>query len=620
MSLDSAPSLAATRYQGPSSTLAVEDSANPLTVRVGLFLVILGALVFFGSWWNRYVPPTSGGEAVLMAPWASDYLPYRDYFMQAPPGVSILVQAIKAIAGPHLIATLTFGALLRIAGACALYGLLLGLARPSYAAVATLTALFVSSTDISDTPFYYNHIGAALVLVGTYLGLAGAKGTRLRHHFAVVAGGVLLTYAIAVKQTMIFGAAAAFVALVVLIAPRPRAGWVAWLLGLLTGAAVTVGGIWAWLAAHDLVSSFFFVMQRAPEGKGGIGRSLFRPLSLLFDVREAFNASVAAWIVIALVATVWTLHRRGIHFRRDVVFLLVLLVTLWSIRSSYWSGRFATLFLTAVGWWGSLALAALHLRSLRKGSLDPVGRAHVAFGVLSFGIGYCFAVSWPLFENIAFPGLAVVVAAMLERPPSAFRRRWVRVLLVLAFASMGLAGYRKFTSPHSWGLWFEPPLYESRGRFEHPAFAGMRISEVSSVLYALVSQIAHERTRPDDRIFVFPNMPILYAIADRRPATYSLAHWVDICPDFLGKEDAARLRANPPKLMIIRDDSMGFVENEERLYRGGQRSSVRDIVKAFNDLAPLYDRVGVFRSTSAAPIFFLVRRNAAELMKAPRPR
>lgn len=619
MSDDTTPSAAATRYQVPPSTPAVEDGANPLAVRHGLFLVILVALVFFASWWNRYAPPTGGGEAVTMAGWAHDYLPYRDYFMQGPPGVPILVGLITAVGGPHLLATLTFGALLRIAGACALYGLLLGIARPSYAAVGTLTALFVSSTDISDTPFYYNHIGTALILVGTYLSLAGAKGTRLRHHGAVVAGGVLLTYAIAVKQTMIFGAAAAFIALVVLVLPRPRAGWVRWLLGLLTGAAVTVGGIWAWLAAHDLVSSFFFVMQRAPEGKGGIGRSLFRPLSLLFDVREAFSASVAAWIIIALVATVWTLHRRGMHFRRDVLLLLVLLVTLWSILAAFWSARFTTLFLTAVGWWGSLALAALHLRSLRKGSLDPVGRAHVAFGVLSFGIGYCFAVSWPLFENIAFPGLAVVVAAMLERPPSAFRRRWVGVLLVLAFASMGLAGYRKFTSPHSWGLWLEPPLYETRGQFEHPALAGMQISEVSSALYTLVSQIAQERTAPDDRIYVYPNMPILYAIADRRPATYSLAHWVDICPDFLGKEDAARLRANPPKLMIIRNDSMGFVENEERLYRGGQRSSVRDVVKAINDIAPLYDRVTVFHSTVAAPIVFLVRRSAADLMKAPRP-
>jgi hypothetical protein len=202
---------------------------------------------------------------------------------------------------------------------------------------------------------------------------------------------------------------------------------------------------------------------------------------------------------------------------------------------------------------------------------------------------------------------------MLERPPSDVRRRWARPVLALAIAAMAFSGYRKFSSPHTWGLWFEPPIYANSSRFEHPALTGMRISAVSSELYALVERVAKEQTAPDDRIFVYPNMPILYAIADRRPATYSLAHWVDICPDFLGREDAARLRTNPPKLMIIREDSLAFVANEERLYRGGRPSSVRDIVHAFNDLAPAYDRVAVFRSTAAAPIVFLVRRDGASL-------
>ena len=582
-----------------------------MTVRQGVLVVIFGALVFFGTWWNRYAPPTSGGEAVLMAPWAHDYLPYRDYFMQAPPGVPMLVQAIEAVAGSHLLGTLTFGALLRIAGACALYGLLLGLARPSFAAVAALTALCVSSTDISDTPFYYNHIGAALILTGTYLASAGAKGTRLTHHLAAMAGGAAITYAVAVKQTMVFGAAAAFVALVILVLPRPRAGWIGWLAGLAAGAVVTVGAVWAWLAAHDLVGSFLFVMQRAPEGKGGVWRSLLRPITLLPDVGEAFNASIAAWIMIAIGAILWTLYRRGTRVRRDIILLVVLLAVLWNLNHSYWYGRSTTLFLTALGWWGSLVLAALHIGSLRKGSLDPDGRVHVALGILAFGIGYCFAVSWPLFENMALPGLAVVIAAMLERPPSDARGRWVTAILVLSVGSVALSEYRKFNSPHTWGLWFEPPLYTARGRFEHPALAGMRISETSSELYAAVAQVARDKTTPDDRMYVFPNMPILYAIADRRPATYALAHWVDICPDFLGREDAARLKANPPKLLIIRADSIGFVQNEERLYRGGKRSSVRDIVDALNELAPMYDRLGVFESPAAAPILFLLRRDAS---------
>lgn len=270
-----------------------------------------------------------------------------------------------------------------------------------------------------------------------------------------------------------------------------------------------------------------------------------------------------------------------------------------------------TLFLTALGWWGSLAFAVLYFRTLSRGADDPVGRRHVALGVLSFGIGYCFAVSWPLFENIAFPGLAIVVAAVAERPLSTQRTRWVGVLLVASISAIGVAGYRKFSAPSSWGFWLEPPIYSARAPVDHPGLAGMRISRVAADLYATTARVA-QLTAPGDRMFVYPDMPILYAIAGRRPATYALAHVVDTTPDFLGQEDAARLRADPPKLMIVRQDAPIVLLAEEHFYRGGQPSSVRAVVEAIDSLEPLYDQVAVFaESEASARIVFLLRREPA---------
>ncbi|MBK5299079.1 MAG: hypothetical protein JJE40_18150 [Vicinamibacteria bacterium] len=521
----------------------------------------------------------------------------------------MLLQAIQAMAGPYLLAALTFGALLRIASACALYGLLLRISRPSFAAIATITALLVSSTDVSDTAFYYNHLGAALVLIGTYLGTVGATGKQWTHRLAGVCGGGLITYAVAVKQTMILGAAAAVVALIVLALPRPRSGWTGWLLSLSAGGAISVAAVWAWLARNGLLDAWQYAMARAADGKGGIGRSLMRPLTLVDDIQDVFLASIGAWIVIGIVAVVWRRHERGKPVSGEVLAVSVGLVAV-SIRTfaGLSHGRGLTLFLTALGWWGSLALALLHVPYPRRMPLDPVARTIVGLGVLSFGIGYSFTVSWPLFENAAFPGLALVVAATLERPPSTSPRRWVVAILILAHLSMGLSLYRKFTYPHLWGSWIEPPLSSPPGAFKHPSLVGLRISAPSSDLYTLVARMAEEHSTPDDRIYVFPNLPILYAIADRRPATFALAHWVDICPDYVGREDAVRLRTSPPKIMILRDDPVGLVGMEEWLYRGGEASSVRDILAALEAIKPSYDRVSVFRSPASWPISIFVRR------------
>src|SRR4051794_24652985 len=86
---------------------AVRDS--PSHGFLGLVLVGLVSGCFIGAWFNQYAPAVAGGDAVLMN-LGGGYLPYRDYFSQAPPGVPMLVQAIASVGGPHLIATLAFGA------------------------------------------------------------------------------------------------------------------------------------------------------------------------------------------------------------------------------------------------------------------------------------------------------------------------------------------------------------------------------------------------------------------------------------------------------------------------------------------------------------------------------
>ena len=441
-----------------------------------------------------------------MARWGHDFLPYRDYFLQAPPGVPILVQIISMVGGPHLLGTLTFGALLRIGGACALYGMLVTIARPPYAAVATLTALFVSSTDISDTPFYYNHIGAAMVLIGTYLGLRGAQGNRPKHYLALGASGALLMYAVTVKQTMIFGAAASVVALVVLLLPRPPAGWVRWLASLLPVPSSSSAGCGPGWRHMISVGSFLFVFRRAPEGKGGIARSLLRPVTLLFEVqlREALEASVAAWLVIAIIATIWVLHRRGAHFRRDVVLLLILLCGGLEHLRGLLVGAFHDVVPDGTGMVGQpgprRAASSFPARGGDRSRRASPRRAGCP--VVRHRLLLCRVVAVVREHCVSRPG--VVVAAILERPPSNARTRWVASVLVLALASMYLAVDRKFESPHSWGLWYEPPLYEPRGRFVHPVLAGMRTSEISSELYAAVAQVARERTKPDDRMVRLP--------------------------------------------------------------------------------------------------------------------
>jgi hypothetical protein len=109
-----------------------------------------------------------------------------------------------------------------------------------------------------------------------------------------------------------------------------------------------------------------------------------------------------------------------------------------------------------------------------------------------------------------------------------------------------------------------------------------------------VSKTVRAYSRPEDRIFVYPNMPILYGLAQRLPATFGLSHWVDVCPDFVAAADALRLLSRPPAVIVVHRDLPGEITTEELLFRNGRRSDVREVLAALDSLSPRYQVVGIY--------------------------
>ncbi|MBK8727238.1 MAG: hypothetical protein IPL96_14680 [Holophagaceae bacterium] len=381
---------------------------------IGLAAVLFVSLGYFLQWWNAFAPPTAGGEVLMMQPWGQEFLPYRDYFFQAPPGLPILAKLISAVTGPRLIGLLGFGVLLRTAGAVALYLLLCRVVRPAYAAVATLLAVIIASTDISDVAYYYNQLSMALVLLGTCAGLRSAGDGRAIGRIAGILCGGLMTFAVLIKQTMLFGAAAAGLAMLLIIFPRPKVGWWRWLGTMAGGAFLVLAGAVAWLIRNGIFHEFLEQMRRAPEGKGGVIHSMGRPITLLFDYGMARQGSLSllAVAIVALLGIWWRRHLHQAELKPVTLAWiagpLALLVSVsLGLNASAWSLRDVTLLLTGIGWWGCLAIIGSHFSRGCLTDSEPRVRCSVALAVLAFGIGYSFAVSWPLFEHMANPGLGL---------------------------------------------------------------------------------------------------------------------------------------------------------------------------------------------------------------------
>lgn len=522
-----------------------------------------------------------------------DLLPYRDFFFQAPPGYPMLTRSITAIFGARVIGLVFVGALIRTLSTLALYGLLLRVARPWCAAFAAVVSLIVSSGDIADVPHYYNHVALGLVVCGTYLGVASVEQKGRRAVAMAIAGGAIIAFGIAQKQTATFAAAGAAATLFTLRRPEKPLRF----LGLLSiGGLVSLTAIVGWLASNRLVDAFLRMMRVAPQGKGGIGASLVRPVMLLDKLPGHRAITLIAIGILVLCAALPRLRGR---YRGVLAIIGIAAIAYTGAWTADWGGRALALLLTALGFWGCLFVAVLGAVAGR--------REWLGLALFGFAAAYTCAVSWPLFDNMAFPSIGIVTCFALEAASRQQRHDLRGAVTAVAVAGVVLVAHRKYSEPYGWGPWIEQPLSEAAAS-KHPELAFMLTSPATEKLYDSVVEVTNATTTPSDPIYVYPNMPVLYGIAHRRPATFALAHWVDICPDYLGRKDADRLLANPPKLIIIRRDPDDQILSDERMYRDGRPSSVREILRALHRLKPRYRTVGMFRMDSVTPpIEFLQR-------------
>jgi 4-amino-4-deoxy-L-arabinose transferase-like glycosyltransferase len=244
---------------------------------------------------------------------------------------------------------------------------------------------------------------------------------------------------------------------------------------------------------------------------------------------------------------------------------------------------------------GCLAAVLWSLAKLAAPRLGRIDPDLALLAVLGFGCAYSLSMSWPAFEAMVFPGAALLIALALEKGGPDRSTPWIRGAVVgLVLVLVTTAAARKHAVPFYWGRWVEPPLEASTVQPKAPELRGFLLSSVTAGFFDGVSETVKAHSRPEDRILVYPNMPILYALAQRLPATFALTHWVDVCPDFVAAADAQRLLSRPPAVIVLHPDLPVEIVTEERLFRNGERSDVREVLAALEALSQRYQVVGVY--------------------------
>ena len=546
-------------------------------------------------------------------------VPYRDFYLWAPPLHVFEHLALLELFGPSVFAGHLVGGRVRGGLGLTVYAWLSRRTQAGVALAASLASLAVFSDDPADVIFYYQQQSVFYAVAAGFL-LSRAidlRGTARAARGLALAAGFLGALALLSKQTV--GALACAALLFTCIAAQrlregPRCG-LAPLVG--AGMAVPLAAFFFWLARVDAVGPFAQAMRYGSSSKGPVLVSFTRIVGVLGEGREYVAAFCAAGgIAVFLLLR----HRAGPALRRrlgspgaEVIAATVLGVAAVEgallLGAAAWSDRLPQLVAVELGAWGSLAAVALSLRAAtREGlSVDAVQWMHAA--ILAFAISYGLSLSWGAFELMTCPSFAVAVCAATARGSGG---GWVRERSAIAGCALfaACAVFTRARLPFDWIWWREPPIAEDVLPSKLPAFAGIRFSEESRAFFEKITDEIDASSKPGDTLFVYPHMPIFHVLADRPPATYSPIGFFDVSPDAIASADAQRLLAAPPKVMVFLQMPPDSVEHFEKLFRGGKRSGQRDIAAAIATLAPGYRLVDrVLMPGTEAPVIVLARRD-----------
>jgi len=592
---------------------------NSVSTQAGFLAVF--SLAFFSFWWNSIFPPSIGGELLHFELHSRGQLPYRDFFQNVPPGCNFIGIAMGSLFGGKFLPFLALGVLIRTAATVCCFLLLRRAFRPTTAVFAAAVTLVVSSIDRADHPAFYNHLaGACVLFAATALTEALLRRKAWAGVLLAAVAGVFLGCSVLIKHTVGVAATLCLLFLLVLSLIRGKGGFRRYELGLgaLAGLAVPLGGLWYWLGENGLTALFWEqLFHTGPASKGGLS-AFSRPLVSAVQ-HPQFGAPALAG-ALALVAAVIILRVRRadteaatpsstvVPLCGGLALVAMLLVGFhvhaWSIHSIYLSLCYLVLLATAL-------LSLRGIRDLYRAPLDDTATPVAFASAAGFSVAYSFSISWPAFEMMLFPGLALLICIILDRPADRPLQGQVRaVVFTFCLALLGFACWQKATYPYSWGRWMEPAVRFAMVEPKVEQLRGFVLSPTTARFWEWAVESANKYTKPTDKIYAYPNLPAVYAITRRMPCTFLSSHWVDITPDDVAISDAKLLLSSPPAMMFIHDDAAGELEREETLFRGGRTSGTRAIRAA---LARLKKTRFVFKGKfpvygSYTPIEIWVRR------------
>ncbi len=608
----------------PACESGLSRSTKRGTLIAGAMVPALVTFFFLMLFWNRFLGLRSGDGGFSGGIFfLKGLLPYRDYYCPTPPLFLFRCASVLAVFGKLPIMIRGFGVVERVILSLLLYGWLVRCFRVKDAALAALVTIVVSTGDYADPVSSYNHFTIMLAIASGLAASYAIDEGRTRRVLVTIGGltGILSQLCFDSKQTIGLGVTVAIPVVVVLCLMRLEGLHKAtqFLTGFAAGWLFAAGVLLSWMAHFGILRPF--LKQAFIEG----------PAAKLshrgdFVVHTFLTLKVYWWaalIALAVLAICWGPLRRSeeeetrdTHTNSLKGVLLALLLGLGTIVASsmvvlpWYSPIFQTYWPQLPGkpaiyasFIGSGLLLLYYSWQFLIGNLSRRQSQFALLASIAFTVAFMTSLSFPAFEAMTIPGLALILALLLNDFEGWRRLAVYAVCVVLLFCETQF----KEKLPYDFASWIEPPVKDATMASSLPQLRGFLLPPNTVDFVDSTVRIIREYSTPKDTIFVYPELGFFYGATERMPATFSASHNIDTVSDSFAKQEAERLLRAQPAVLIY-GPRPGQLALEEAFWRNGKPSGQRDLIAAVETLAREYKLVRTFELYPLGnPVYVFVR-------------
>jgi hypothetical protein len=195
------------------------------------------------------------------------------------------------------------------------------------------------------------------------------------------------------------------------------------------------------------------------------------------------------------------------------------------------------------------------------------------FALVSSVVAVMLSLSFPAFEAMVIPGLALGTAAALDHATTSVKFAIHVVCAVLVYG----VTCAKLDKPFEFDGWAEPPVRVSQAVSAQPALQGFVLPETTVRFLDETVRIIREYPK-HDTIFTYPEFGLIYGLSGRRFPTFSGSHNIDLANDQFARSEAQMLLRARPAVLVYGLQSDAYLVGQNccggtgRVVRNGQSS------------------------------------------------